>query len=184
MFTLVCPGPPVNMQVSHHAVYPGGSKPHEPPVVRGSVHKLAWYGSQCSVSSHTMFSSSWSRFPRREQSPPKRVLPNSLLILRNTAGRGSSAQVPQSAAGQKAHENLQQAPNKATVCGVLDESLLAEGGKRSEFLLNKAHSESSQALLDSVPGDQFVISPQHELRRNALWSCPWLNFWFTCSLKG
>lgn len=71
-----------------------------------------------------------------------------MLILRNTAGRGSSAQVPQSAAGQKAHENLQQAPNKATVCGVLDQSLLAEGGKRSEFLLNEAHSESSQALLD------------------------------------
>lgn len=49
--------------------------------------------------------------------------------------------------------NPQQAPNKATVCGALDPSLGAEGGKWTEFLLNEAHSESSQVLLDSEPGE-------------------------------
>lgn len=160
MLALVRAGPCANAQVT----CPWDKHP-EPSVVGGAClsQSTRWSDEVVNVTSsnHTVFSNSWSRFPRREQSRSKCAFPNLMLILRNTAGPGRSAQVPQSVAWPKACENSQQAPDKAAVCGVLDQSRLAEGRKWTEFLLNEARSESSQVLPDSVPGQHNNLLSAH-----------------------
>lgn len=79
---------------------------------RLSLTLVPW-GRQCDLwPPHHVISNSESRFLRREQSPAKCVLPNSMLTLRNTAGLGSSAQVLQSAAWWKARETLSKPQTK------------------------------------------------------------------------
>ena len=133
---------------------------HGPSAVTGACLSQATRRSHEIVNvasrNHTVLSTSWSHFPRREQSLSKCVLSKLMLILRNTAGRRRWAQVPQSAARRKALKKPQPSPNKAAVCGVLDQSLLAVGRMWTEFLLNEAHSESSQVLLHSVPANRTI----------------------------
>ena len=100
-----------------------------------------------------VLSSGQSHLPRREQSPAKCVLPNSMLILRNTAGLGELDAGSTKCCLAESSRNLRQEPNKAAVYGALDPSLGAAGGKWTEFLLNQPHSESSQVSLDSEPGE-------------------------------
>ena len=124
------------------------------------VHTLVPWGHQHDLQPphHTC---SASPFPRREQSPGECVLPNSMLILRNTAGLGELDTGSAKCCFAESSRHPQQEPNKAAVCGALDPSLGAAGGKWTEFLLNQAHSESSQVFLDPEPGehDNWLSAP-------------------------
>ena len=109
------------------------------------------------------------RLPQKTRTEPKRVLPKPVWILRNPAGRGSSAQV----AGRKLPKALSQPRTKRQRVEAWMEACWprAEGGL---FLRNEVPSESGPVPGDPVPGErghrscarrtrQFVIGPPHEL---------------------
>ena len=69
-----------------------------------------------------------------------------MLILRSTAGQGELDTGSAKCCLAESSRHPQHKPNKAAVCGALDPSLGAAEGKWTEFLLNQAHSESSQVF--------------------------------------